>query len=304
MASTAGALRADSSASPSNSAASQDVISAVKAIDGELSALRDEIAKVAKVAEQIEAIAKQTNLLALNATIEAARAGDAGKGFAVVAGEVKQLAGQTSNATGQITEILTSLSEKTEVLGGLGQSARTAVEALQRGGEVRPAEAYEAPVAAPPAPAAPPVAAAPSSPAAGGPLSAAERQMVQESFAKIEPDAEAVAQLFYQRLFELDPSVRALFREDIAVQGQKLMSTLKLAIAGLGDLPKLGPALKVLGQRHAEFGVTEAHYATVAEALLWTLEQGLGDAFTADLREAWTKVYTILAEVMIGAAQG
>ncbi len=111
----------------------QTVLESVHAIEGELSALGEEIGKVAKVAEQIEAIAKQTNLLALNATIEAARAGDAGKGFAVVAGEVKQLAGQTSNATGQITDILQSLSEKTDALARLGETAQRAVASLRAG---------------------------------------------------------------------------------------------------------------------------------------------------------------------------
>ncbi len=286
----------------------QRVLDSVHAIDSELSALGEEIGKVAKVAEQIEAIAKQTNLLALNATIEAARAGDAGKGFAVVAGEVKQLAGQTSNATGQITDILQSLSEKTEALARLGETAQKAMASLQAAPVADPAPATAEPAGAPafqdPAP-------TPAIPAqvsknttlepAPALLSEAEKKLVQESFARIEPDAEAVARMFYDRLFEIDPDVRQLFRGDLAAQGGKLMATLKTVVTGLDDISGLLPALEVLGQRHMDFGVTEPHYATFEGALLWSFERALGDGFTPELGEAWAKVYQIVAETMIAA---
>lgn len=108
--------------------------------------------------------------------------------------------------------------------------------------------------------------------------------------------------MFYNRLFEIDPSLRELFKGDMKEQGRKLMDILKVAVNGLDNLDKIVPVVKALGQRHAEFGVQDAHYATVAQALLWTLEQGLKDDFTPEVKDAWTNVYTLLAETMIGAA--
>ena len=291
---------------------------AAREFDRELEELREEIAKVGKVAEQIEAIAKQTNLLALNATIEAARAGDAGKGFAVVAGEVKQLAGQTSNATGEIGEILQTLTEKTNRLVELrrnGSEASSGSTSASRPVKVPPKTAgtTSAPASAPAsAPVSDPVRApaesspAPSSdaPAANnGILKDSDRQIVQETFAKVEPIAEAAAEMFYKRLFELDPSLPALFKGDMKEQGRKLMGMIKTAVRGLDNVAKLIPAVEELGRRHATYGVEPKHYDTVAEALLWTLEQGLGEAFTDQARMAWTNVYSILAGTMQSAAK-
>jgi methyl-accepting chemotaxis protein len=135
-----------------------------------------------------------------------------------------------------------------------------------------------------------------------GPLGPKQKQLVQESFAKVEPIAEAAAELFYNKLFELDPGLKTLFKTDIKEQGRKLMATLKLAVKGLDNLEKLVPVVQDLGRRHAGYGVQSAHYGTVAEALLWTLEQGLKDDFTPEVKEAWTAVYTILAETMVAAA--
>ena len=126
--------------------------------------------------------------------------------------------------------------------------------------------------------------------------------MVQESFAKVEPIAEEAAKLFYGRLFELDPNLEKLFTGDMTEQGRKLMTMLKTAVASLTKLDQLVPAVKVLGQRHREYGVEPAHYVTVAEALLWTLQQGLGEAYTDDVEKAWAAVYSLLAETMITAA--
>ena len=87
-------------------------------------------------------------------------------------------------------------------------------------------------------------------------------------------------------------------------QKRKLMAMIGAAVGGLGDLAKLVPAVKALGARHAGYGVTTAHYAIVGEALLWTLERGLGDKFTPDVKSAWTKVYGVLAATMqAGAAE-
>ena len=85
-------------------------------------------------------------------------------------------------------------------------------------------------------------------------------------------------------------------------QGKKLMTTLKIAVDGLDDLDRLVPVVRVLGLRHLESGVKEAHYATVGAALLWTLEQGLGDAYTPAVKNAWANVYGVLSETMIDAA--
>jgi methyl-accepting chemotaxis protein len=100
----------------------------MKAIETELAGLVIELSKVDKISKQIDAIASQTNLLALNATIEAARAGEAGRGFAVVAGEVKALAGQTSQATGEIAATLRALVDTANRLGGHGREGLEAVE--------------------------------------------------------------------------------------------------------------------------------------------------------------------------------
>ncbi len=112
----------------------------------------------------------------------------------------------------------------------------------------------------------------------------------------------AAAALFCNKLFELDPGLKALFVTDIKEQGRKLMATLKLAVKGLDDLEKLAPVVQDLGRRHAGYGVQGAHYGTVAEALLWALEQGLKDDFTPEVKEAWTAVYALLAETMVEAA--
>ena len=127
--------------------------------------------------------------------------------------------------------------------------------------------------------------------------------LVQASFEKIEPNAETVAILFYTRLFEIDPGLRNLFSGDINEQGRKLMQMIGLAVRGLDRLDELVPAVQALGARHAGYGVQDFHYGTVAKALLWTLEKGLGAEFTVETKEAWTAVYTILAQTMKNASR-
>jgi len=128
--------------------------------------------------------------------------------------------------------------------------------------------------------------------------------LVQESWEQVLPIADTAAQLFYQRLFELDPSLRRLFTQtDMAEQRKKLMQMITVAVRGLTRLDELVPAVEALGNRHAGYGVTDAHYGTVATALLWTLEQGLGEGFTPEVREAWIETYTILANVMQNGAK-
>jgi hemoglobin-like flavoprotein len=130
-----------------------------------------------------------------------------------------------------------------------------------------------------------------------------QRILVQNSFEQVLPIADVAAELFYGRLFELDPSLRPLFRGDMKVQGRALMSMIKVAVAGLDNLERIVPAVQSLGKRHATYGVTDGHYNTVAAALLWTLEQGLGETFTPEVKAAWVEVYTILATTMKEAAQ-
>ncbi|HET6315779.1 MAG TPA: globin family protein [Chloroflexota bacterium] len=126
-------------------------------------------------------------------------------------------------------------------------------------------------------------------------------RLVQQSFQSVAPIADTAAELFYSRLFELDPSLRPLFRGDMAEQRRKLMQMLSVAVAGLNNLDALVPAVQALGRRHARYGVRAEHFDTVAVALLWTLGQGLGDAFTDDVRNAWTAVYSVLASTMQAA---
>jgi len=123
-------------------------------------------------------------------------------------------------------------------------------------------------------------------------------ELVQESFRKVVPIADIAADMFYARLFELDPSLRKLFKGDMKKQGGMLMSMIASAVRGLKDPNALVPVLTALGRRHAGYGVMDAHYTTVAEALLWTLEQGLGDDFDEELRKAWTAAYMLMATVM------
>jgi hemoglobin-like flavoprotein len=128
--------------------------------------------------------------------------------------------------------------------------------------------------------------------------------LVQQSFAEVKPIAATAAELFYGRLFTLDPSLRPLFKGDIVRQGQMLMSMIGAAVAGLRNLDTLAPVVRQLGARHVGYGVRNEHYATVGSALLWTLEQGLGPKFTLDTKLAWAEAYALLSSVMqAGAAE-
>jgi hemoglobin-like flavoprotein len=128
---------------------------------------------------------------------------------------------------------------------------------------------------------------------------ASDVTLVQESWERVVPIADHAAQLFYGRLFELDPSLRHMFAHvNMNEQRKKLMQIITVVVRGLGRLEDLLPAVEALGRRHAGYGVTDEHYSTVAEALLWTLEKGLGSAFTPQVRSAWTETYTALAAVM------
>ncbi len=128
-------------------------------------------------------------------------------------------------------------------------------------------------------------------------------QLVQSTFQQVKPHADAVAQLFYQRLFELDPALRPMFKGDMARQRGMLMAMLGTAIQGLNNLDALVPQVQALGARHTGYSVTAAHYDTVGAALLDTLARGLGEDFTPGVREAWTAAYTLLAGAMQSHAE-
>jgi hemoglobin-like flavoprotein len=127
-------------------------------------------------------------------------------------------------------------------------------------------------------------------------------QRVQASFAKVLPIAEPAAAIFYARLFELAPEVRALFKGDMVEQGRKLMAMLRTVVSLLDKPDVLVPAAQRLAERHVEYGAKPAHYAVVGEALIDTLAKGLGNDFTPETREAWLAAYGLLSSVMIDAA--
>jgi hemoglobin-like flavoprotein len=129
-------------------------------------------------------------------------------------------------------------------------------------------------------------------------------KLVQESFAKVAPISETAAVLFYDRLFEIAPKVKAMFPTDMTEQRRKLMATLAVVVGGLGNLESVLPAASALAKRHVSYGAKAEHYPVVGAALLWTLEKGLGDGWTPDVAEAWTAAYGTLSGFMISEAYG
>ena len=126
--------------------------------------------------------------------------------------------------------------------------------------------------------------------------------LVKSSWQQVLPIQDSAAQLFYGQLFELDPSLRSLFRGDMVEQGRKLMAIINTAVNSLDDLGSILGAVEDMGRRHVAYGVTEAHYDTVGSALIWTLGKGLGEQFTPAVKEAWVETYTTLASAMKQAA--
>ena len=131
-----------------------------------------------------------------------------------------------------------------------------------------------------------------------------QKELVQKTWVMVVPIADKAAELFYGRLFELEPEYKVMFKNDMTEQGKKLMKTINIAVEALNDVEPLVPTLKQMGADHAGYGVKDRDYNVVGAALLWTLEQGLGDAFTDEVRNAWGAVYELLASVMKqGAAE-
>lgn len=133
---------------------------------------------------------------------------------------------------------------------------------------------------------------------ASAPLSLEQRRLIRESFAKIEPALGLVASLFYLRLFDLDPSLRRLFRGPIKEQTQKLADAMKLVVMSLDHQRALTPALKLLGARQRRNGVKGADYETFSKALIWTLEQSLEARFTRKTKAAWIALLAQMTTAM------
>lgn len=129
-----------------------------------------------------------------------------------------------------------------------------------------------------------------------------QKQLVKDSWAQVMPIRETAAELFYARLFEQYPEVQPYFKGDMKEQGRKLMAMLNTAVTGLDNLENLIEPLKASGKAHAGYGVKAEDYDKVGAAFLWTLEKGLGDAFTPQVKDAWTVTYGTVAKVMIEGA--
>jgi len=129
-------------------------------------------------------------------------------------------------------------------------------------------------------------------------------QLVQQTFMKVLPLSDLAAQLFYKRLFEIDPSLKPMFKGDMQGQGRKLMQMIGMTVQGLSVPGEIMGLVADLGRKHVEYGVVDAHYDTVCAALMWTLGQGLGTDFTPQVKIAWTEAYEFLAKIMKDAAAG
>src|SRR6516162_575478 len=134
-------------------------------------------------------------------------------------------------------------------------------------------------------------------------MSPEQKALVKETWRELSPMADTAARVFYDRLFEIDATTRLLFKTtNLAEQRRKLIQALTMVVQGLDHLEALVPTIADLGRRHAQFGVTDAHYEAVGAALLWTLEQGLGSGWTPEVKGAWSSAYTLLADIMRAAA--
>ncbi len=130
------------------------------------------------------------------------------------------------------------------------------------------------------------------------PLSPEQIKLIRESWHRVLVIKEDVAALFYTRLFELDPSVRALFKGRLDFQGEKLMTTLNVVVNSLEDLTAVEAMLQAMGKRHIIYGVQAAHYETVGVALLWALRHSIGEEFSSETEEAWLTAYGLIATKM------
>ncbi|SMX30695.1 globin family protein [Actibacterium lipolyticum] len=133
-------------------------------------------------------------------------------------------------------------------------------------------------------------------------MDATQIDMIQGSFKKVVPISDAAADIFYSRLFEVAPEVKPMFKGELKEQGKKLMTTLGAVVNGLKNLDAIVPVAQQLAVKHVDYGVQPDHYPVVGETLIYTLEKGLGEDFTPELRNAWVAAYGTLSSVMIDAA--
>ena len=126
--------------------------------------------------------------------------------------------------------------------------------------------------------------------------------LVQSTFDRILPISDVAAQLFYDRLFQVDPSLRRLFHGDLRMQGKKLMDAVSIIVGNLSRPDRIVPGIRALGRRHLAYGVQERHYDAFGETLMFVLDHALGDGFNPEVRDAWSAAYTLLSETMKDAA--
>jgi len=130
-------------------------------------------------------------------------------------------------------------------------------------------------------------------------ISPVQIDLVQSSFEHVLPIADVAGLLFYERIFTMAPEARALFGDDLPLQASRTMAAVKTAVDGLDDIDQIAPFLIRLGARHVRYGVVPAHFDLVGGALLWTLEQGLGEAFTPEVHDAWAAAFGVIKSAML-----
>lgn len=129
-------------------------------------------------------------------------------------------------------------------------------------------------------------------------LSEGEKLLITESFTRIAPISEKVAEVFYNRLFEIAPDTKPLFKTtDMTEQGRKMMQTIATAVGAVYTLDAIAPEMEALGKRHIAYGVTAEQYDHIGDALIWAMEQSLGEDFSPETSAAWKKVYALIAGI-------